>query len=305
MIRILGPLALASVVYLSALFAEDKPKDVDDPVAAELAKAKQNYQAALKAASEKMGNAFAEQKKKLEDNKKLKVADQIKLLEQLQEEQKAFELDPEKLPKSTRMKFAVMDYQTQVSAARKRCETAFDKAAESYRANKDLTAAKEILAQKGRFLADPTLPSGDRFRYLDHKHSGKHLCAGNTENGSIVHLWAPIPEGHENRYMFKLVPSGETDYYYLLHAHSEKYVASKEKSNGARLMLWGPIATAEEDAYKFKLVKMGDGYYYLLHKLSKKYVATGDTENGKPIHLWGPIPSGQEDRYKFSFKDPR
>ncbi|MBX9579562.1 MAG: hypothetical protein K2X87_04570 [Gemmataceae bacterium] len=89
MVRLPIALLAAAVVFLSAAANVDKPKPgVDDPVAAELTKAKEDYQAAVMAAGEKLVAAFADQQKKLEDNTKLKVAEQIKLVEQIQEERK-------------------------------------------------------------------------------------------------------------------------------------------------------------------------------------------------------------------------
>ncbi len=142
----------AGVLCFSPVVADDKRNPVDDPVAAELTKAKEVYQAAVKLASEKLVAAFADEQKKLEENTRLKVAEQIKLVEQIQAERKAFEADTTKLPKSAGMKVAVSDYKTKTTAAKMKCETAFDKAAESYRNMKDLVTAKAVLAGKAEFF---------------------------------------------------------------------------------------------------------------------------------------------------------
>lgn len=143
----------AACVLCMAVLAQDKLKPkTDDPIAAELTKAKQEYQTATEIAVEKLMTAFVDQQKKLEENKKLKVDEVIKLANQLQAEKKAFMADATKLPKSPSMKGAVSDYQLSTVAARKRCEAAFVKAAEGYRANKDLTTAGVVLAEKDSFL---------------------------------------------------------------------------------------------------------------------------------------------------------
>jgi hypothetical protein len=152
MVRLQLSLFAAGVLCLSGLRADDKPKEADDLIASALTKAKEDFQEAVKGAGEKLLTAFTDQQKKLEENTKLKVAEQIKLVEQLQEERKAFEADPSKLPKSPGMKVAVSDYQMKTDAAKKKCEAAFDKAAEGYRGKKDLASAKAVLTEKEQFF---------------------------------------------------------------------------------------------------------------------------------------------------------
>lgn len=131
-----------------------------------------------------------------------------------------------------------------------------------------------------------------------HKYSDKYLCTGEVDNGGHVHLWGPIPKGHEDRYSFNLRTAGD-GYYYLVHKYSGKYICTGAKENGGPVHLWGPIPSGHEDRYKFSLSPAGDDYYYLIHKYSGKYVCTGAVNNGGSVHLWGPIPTGHEDRYKF------
>ncbi len=153
------------------------------------------------------------------------------------------------------------------------------------------------------FGAEPILaqPKAERLYYLEHKFSSKYVCTGAKDDGEVVHLWGPIPDGHEPRYRFKLVGSGEQDYHYLIHQHSGKYICTGETEDGAKIHLWGPIPEGHEDRYKFKLINAGDGHYYLLHKHSGKFVCTGSQEDGGEVHTWGPIPQGHEDRYRFRF----
>ena len=140
-----------------------------------------------------------------------------------------------------------------------------------------------------------------QFQYIEHRFSGKFVCS-EQGNGTIVHLWGPMPVGvgHEPRYKFKLVPSGDKDYYYLFHQFSGLWVCS-EQGNGTPVHLWGPIPQGHEDRYKFKLVKQEKGQYYMIHKFSGKYLCS-EGNNGNPIHLWGPIPDGHQARYEFTFK---
>ena len=134
--------------------AEYKAKAAaDDPIAAALETAKEDHQSAVEKAGEKLVADFTDRQKKLEDDTNLKVDQVIKLVEQVQEEKKAFEVDPAKLPKSAGMNVAASGYQTKTAAARKKCEAAFDKAAEAYRGKRDLITAKAVLAEKKQFFA--------------------------------------------------------------------------------------------------------------------------------------------------------
>jgi hypothetical protein len=85
--------------------------------------------------------------------RQVKVEEKIKLLEQLEVERKAFEASREELPISLSMRAAVSERKSVVSAAKKKCEKAFDKAAHDYLAQrKDLSAAKTVLAEKEQFF---------------------------------------------------------------------------------------------------------------------------------------------------------
>lgn len=160
--------ALAAVALAACGSAQDKPAGKpDDPIAAELSKAKGEFQAAHEKAKDKLLAAFAEEEKKLTNNSKLKIDEKVKRLDQLQDEKKAFE-DDNKLPKSPGLKVAVSDYQTKVNAAKLKCEKAFDHAAEKY-GKKDLTAAKAVLAEKANFLSGVTEPKDTRTRWVGKK----------------------------------------------------------------------------------------------------------------------------------------
>jgi hypothetical protein len=100
--------------------------------------------------------------------------------------------------------------------------------------------------------------------------------------------------------MFKLVASGEKDYYYLIHKHSGKYICTGDTTNGAKIHLWGPIPPGQEDYYKFKLIASADhASYFLVHKHSGKYLCSGFLENAGEVYVWGPIPAGSEDHCQF------
>ena len=59
----------------------------------------------------------------------------------------------------------------------------------------------------GSVTASVTVTVGAASGYYNllHKHSGKYVCTGDTFNGGNIHIWGPIPAGHEDRYKFELI----------------------------------------------------------------------------------------------------
>ena len=118
---------------------------------AELAVAKQAYEADVAKATEALLAEIAAEEKRIKDNPKLKIDDKIKRSELLLEEKAAFEAGG-KLPRTLGLKVAASEYVSKLTAARSRCGRAFDNAAEA--AGKgDLAQAKTLLAEKAEFLS--------------------------------------------------------------------------------------------------------------------------------------------------------
>jgi hypothetical protein len=132
--------------------AQDKPKvgDGNDPIAAELSKAKLEYEAAVEKAKDVLRISFAQYEKRITENTKLTAEERVKLLDSFQEQKKAFESE-DKLPKLSGIRTAASDYRTTVASAKRKCENAFDVAAEKY-LKKDLAAAKAVLDEKKEFF---------------------------------------------------------------------------------------------------------------------------------------------------------
>jgi hypothetical protein len=138
---------------------EEKPKaaDSNDPIALRLRKAKESYRAIADKANDALLAEFAKQIKKVEENTQQNVDAQLKLIEQLQSQKRAFEADNLSLPASSKwMKYAVSDYNAATTTARLRCEKAFDTATVEYRNKKDLVSAKAMLEAKQEFIAENT-----------------------------------------------------------------------------------------------------------------------------------------------------
>jgi hypothetical protein len=88
---------------------------------------------------------------------------------------------------------------------------------------------------------------------LLHKYSGKYVCTGDILNGGNIFIWGPIPAGHEDRYKFDFISTGD-GYYNILHKYSGKYVCTGNTTDGGNIFIWGPIPEGHEDRYKFELI---------------------------------------------------
>jgi hypothetical protein len=182
--------ALAMTVIPAIGLAQDKPKTDkgDDPIAAELTKAKKEYEKVVDKAKEELLVAMAQEEMRFKENSNLGAEDRVKRVEQLQEEKKAFEAEG-KLPKSPGLRVAVGDYRGKVGAAQRKCEKAFDVAASEYLKN-DLAAAKAILSEKAEFF----LP-------------GKRSAPASAKTKDDRRLWRFAKE-HGSGY-FKLLPDSK------------------------------------------------------------------------------------------------
>lgn len=134
--------------------------------------------------------------------------------------------------------------------------------------------------------------------FLRHLYSGKYLCSDKKSNGENFWMWGPIPNGHEQRYIF-ITQSAGNGKYYLKHKYSGKYLCSDKKDNMGNVWMWGPIPKGHEDRYAFRFEYVGDGRYYIKHVYSGKYLCSGDQDNHGRFWLFGPIPKGHEVRYTF------
>ncbi|HYH64328.1 MAG TPA: hypothetical protein VD866_06480 [Urbifossiella sp.] len=183
----------STVVVVFLLLGAAAAGQPDDPIAQTLAKAKEEYRAAVGKAQDKLLTAFAAQQKLLEETKKLKVADQIKLVDQIKAERKAFEASPAFLPASPAMRPAVTEYQVKLLAARRKCEAAFDKGAEGYRDRKDLDSAKLVLAQKAEFFT-AALPADPRTEWVSKKRVFRRNDKGKWVEKSDQNLYFTFEE---------------------------------------------------------------------------------------------------------------
>jgi hypothetical protein len=149
----------------SALLAQDKkdPPKADDPIAQQLAKDREAYQAATAKAREVMLGAFDKYFNVVKNSKTLKIDVQVAQLEKIEAEKKAFDESgvPPTLPG---LKEALANYKTSQKKADVVGKAAFDKAAKAYTDKGDVKAAgdvldewKELQSKAGAALAAFTL----------------------------------------------------------------------------------------------------------------------------------------------------
>ena len=186
--------------------AQDQPaRDTPgNPIAVELTKAKEEYQGAVQKARDRLLAAFGQQQKTLEADAKLKVAQLLKLVDQLKAERKAFEADTRSLPQSKLMQVAADDFRRTIASAKAKCIKAYEKAAEDYRAKKkDLDAAKAVLTELDEFKNGETRSqhvvgkedSSGKLK-TDRKHLDKHLKVVSLNSfyrkGALAQLPKPL-----------------------------------------------------------------------------------------------------------------
>lgn len=134
-----------------------------DKAISDLRKAKDGYRKSLEKANEKLLATFETQIQKVGNAKKLKVDNQVKLIEILRQERDVFTANNNRLPKSAPMLVAVQNYQMTMFVARRACEKEFDDTAELFLEKKDFAAAKTVLADKAKYFTD--LAGDDRVKW--------------------------------------------------------------------------------------------------------------------------------------------
>lgn len=136
------------------------PEKKDADPAGTLAKAKEEFRAAVEKARAALVAALDAEAKKVVANAKLAAADRVARAEELAAEKAAFEADGE-LPRVAAVRPAVAEYRTATATARTRCEKAFEAAAEALLAAGDVAGAKAVVAEKEPFLDGFNLPAGN------------------------------------------------------------------------------------------------------------------------------------------------
>ena len=112
-----------------------------------------------------------------------------------------------------------------------------------------------ILVTSGCGGWTPLIPEFSGSYNILHKYSGKYVCSGATTDGGNIHIWGPIPAGHEDRYKFEFISTGD-GFYNILHKYSGKYVCSGATTDGGNIHIWGPIPAGHEDRYKFAFIEV-------------------------------------------------
>lgn len=170
---------MTAVGLWTSLLVAQESKLSDDPIIADVSAAREAYDASLEKAGYILLDSIDKEIKKVTANGRLKVDDQIRLVEQLKAEREAFQAS-KRLPSSASVKDAVGQYWIATKVAQSRCEKAFDKAADKYRDRKDLGAAKAILEAKQEFVLNVSLFNFDGVWVSTHSNgwSGRRTVTG-------------------------------------------------------------------------------------------------------------------------------
>ena len=89
--RLITLLAVWGLLVFGAIAQDQAKLPTDDLIASNLEKSRDEYQAAIGEARDKLLAAFDTQQKKIEEDNAMKVEQQIKLVKELQLEKKSFE----------------------------------------------------------------------------------------------------------------------------------------------------------------------------------------------------------------------
>jgi hypothetical protein len=243
------PLLFAASVVL-AQDKKDPPKD--DPIAEQLAKDREAYQAATAKAREGMLAAFDKYFAVVKASKTLKIDARVAQLEKIEAEKKAFEESavPPLLPG---LKDALATYRAAQKKADAAGKAAFEKAAKAYTDKGDVKAAgdvldewKELQAKAGAALAAYTITAAHSSKVIG--LGGKiddttRLVTADYVKGDQSQLWRSIKA--DDGYFY--IQNVKTNLYVTLPRGAQDLVLAEKKPNGAG-QLWKSVPLTIPDA---------------------------------------------------------
>ena len=243
------PLLFAASVVL-AQDKKDPPKD--DPIAEQLAKDREAYQAATAKAREGMFAAFDKYFAVVKTSKTLKIEARVAQLEKIEAEKKAFEESavPPTLP-------GLKDGLATYRAAQKKADTAgkaaFEKAAKAYTDKGDVKAAgdvldewKELQAKGGAALAAYTITAAHSSKVIGlggKIDDGTRLVTADPAKGDQAQLWRSIKA--DDGYIY--IQHVKTGLYMTLPRGSQDLVVAEKRAGGG-VQLWKAEPVSVPDA---------------------------------------------------------
>lgn len=277
------PLVVA--LFALPLVAQEPAKQTDDPIAEKLTKAKEAYIQDLGKAKEGVLKACDKRYEEIKALKSLKLETQLKQLEAVEAEKKAFE-ENDTLPTSLALKVAVSDYRTAVKKAETVLKVGFDEAAKAYRDKGDVKTAAAVLAEFKEFIAAPA-GSGAPKTFVIAVSTGMVIAPEANKEGSKVKTadYSKTDDGQ----LWKAVPTAD-GYCHLEHVKTGLLlsVSGKGKNNGAEIVLAKKDAKGT-DFQEWKTTPVqGKNLIKFVNKNSGKLfgVDNRSTKSGERILQW-------------------
>lgn len=277
--------ALLAAVFALPIAAQEPAKPADDPIAEKLTKVKEAYVQELGKAKEAVLKACDKRYEEIKSLKSLKLETQLKQLEAVEAEKKAFE-ENDTLPTSLNLKPAVSDYRTAVKKAEGALKAGFDDAAKAYRDKGDVKAASATLAEYKEFVAAPAA-GGPPKTFVIAVSTGMVIAPDGGTEGSKVRT-AEYSKKDEGQ-LWKAVPTADG---YCLIEHVKTglllSVSNKGKGNGSEIVLAKKDAKST-DSQEWKTAPVqGKNLVKFVNKNSGKVfgVDNRSTKSGERILQW-------------------
>lgn len=298
-------LFLASAVVLS----QDATKpDAADPIAKDLAKAKQVFREEADKARQELMDAFEAEIRKIARDTTLTQKEVLKRAEPLIAERKAFADDFTKLPKAMAMKSHAADYAKAMAAHKKLCEESYEAAVRLYDDEKNPTAAKAVLVELDAFkkeLAAGRFDSGDPFKAggaghyyrIVNRNSGKALDVAGKDSGARIVQRTVDREWKSQEWEFAIVDlRTKTAMLKNRGTGMAINIPRGDKRQGVRLIQWAAERT-ENELWQVEAV---DTCFAFKSKLSGHFlaVAGGNLQDDADVIQWS-WTKGREQHWKF------
>ena len=266
-----------------ALFA--LPLAADDPPADKLLAAKEEYVKEVGRVREGLAKAFDKRYDEVKGSKAIKIEAQLKQLEVIEAEKKAFE-EGDVLPTGLAMKVAVSEYKGGLKRAEATLKGAFDAAAKDLRDKGDVKAAAALLTEFKEFVTAPAAGGGGGV-VLVTRVSGLVIAPRAGEEGSKV-LTADYDKTDAAQ-VWKAVPAGD-GWVVFEHAKSGLVltVGGKADGNGAEAVVSKRDKLNDHQVWKLVPVKGEKDSVNLMSKASGKLLGVDkrSTKKGERIIQW-------------------
>ena len=165
-----------ATLILLVLAAPHATAQQGDHVAEKLERAQGAYLATLDKSRDALLSEIDKAIEAAESNTRIDVKQQLAVVDSLKAERRAFQNDYRALPKTKGLRLPVSRFTRTVTAAKSKCEKAFDIAAREYQRAKQLDEARAVLSTKESFFKpelEPPFEGADK-RFIDFAKTSLH-----------------------------------------------------------------------------------------------------------------------------------